>query len=127
MTRKRFCCGCLIVALTVGVAKPARADKAEAVVIIVAAAAAIAVVATVTIVQGKRKKIAVTGCVLSVGEGLTITDEEDRKTDVLSGETSGVKAGNRMKLEGKRVRTEGPDKTRVWETRRVIKDFGVCP
>jgi hypothetical protein len=111
----------------VGVAKPARADKAEAVVIVVAAAAAIAVVATVTIVQGKRKKIAVTGCVLSVGEGLTITDEEDRKTDVLSGETSGVKAGNRMKLEGKRVRTEGPDKTRVWETRRVIKDFGVCP
>lgn len=91
------------------------------------AAAAIAVVATVTIVQGKRKKIAITGCVLSGGEGLTITDEEDRKTYVLSDETSGVKAGNRMKLEGKRVRTKGPDKTRVWETRRVIKDFGVCP
>ena len=113
-----------------GVAKAARADNAEAVVIVVAAAAAaaaIAVVATVTIVQGKRKKMTITGCVLSGGQGLTITDEEDRKTYVLSDETSGVKAGNRMKLEGKRVRTKGPDKTRVWETRRVIKDFGVCP
>jgi hypothetical protein len=113
----------------VGVAEPARADNAEAVVIVVAAAAAaaIAVVATVTIVQGKRKKIAITGRVLSGGEGLTIADEEDRETYLLSDETSGVKAGNRMKLEGKRVRTRGPDKTRVWETKRVIKDFGVCP
>jgi len=129
MTQKRFCCGLLIVALTVGVATPARAVNPEGVLIIVAATAAAAAIATfvvVTIVQHKHKKIVITGCVFSGEKGMTVTDEEDKRTYVLSGETSGVTAGDRMKLEGKRVKAKSPDKSRVWETRQVIKDFGVC-
>jgi len=57
---------------------------------------------------------------------MTITDEEDRKAYLLSGETTGIKAGVRMKLEGKRLKAKGSDKSRVWETKQVLKDFGVC-
>jgi len=129
MTRKRFYCGVVIVALTVGLATPARADKAATVLIVVAAAtaaAAIAAVAIVSSVQHRRKKIVITGCVLSGEKGMTITDQEDKKVYLLSGETIGIKAGDRMKLEGKRLKAKRPDKSRVWETKQVIKDFGVC-
>jgi hypothetical protein len=129
MTPKRCCCALLVVVLTVAAAKPARAVDAEGVLIIIAAtalAAAIAIGVTVSIVQHKRKKIVVTGCVISGEKGMKVIDEEDKKTYALSGDTSGIKAGNRMKLEGKRVKAKSPDKSRVWETEHVITDFGVC-
>jgi hypothetical protein len=129
MTQKRFCCALLVVVLTVGTAKPARAVNAEGVLIIVAAtaaAAAIGIGVTVSIVQHKRKKIVITGCVISGEKGMKVTDEEDKKTYVLSGDTSGIRAGDRMKLEGKRIKAKSPDKSQVWETKQVIKDFGVC-
>jgi hypothetical protein len=57
---------------------------------------------------------------------MKVIDEEDKKTYVLSGDTSSIKAGDRMKLEGKRLNAKGADKSRVWEAKEVIKDFGVC-
>lgn len=115
--------------LTVGAAKPARAVDAEGVLIIIAAtaaAAAIAIGVTVSTVQHKRKKIVITGCVISGEKGMKVIGEEDKKTYVLSGDTSGIKAGDRMKLEGNRVKAKSPEKSRVWETKHVIKDLGVC-
>lgn len=129
MTPKHFCCGLLIAALMVGVVKPAQAVNPEEVLIIVAAttaAAAIATVAVVASVQHRRKKIVITGCVIAAEKGMRVTDEADKKTYVLSGDTSGIKAGDRMKLEGNRAKAKNGDKSRVWETKRVIKDFGVC-
>jgi len=128
MTQKCFWCGILIVALTVGLATPARAVDPEGVLIIIAAttvAAAIAVV-TVASVHHRRKKIVITGCVISGEKGMTVIDEEDRKIYALSGNTTGIKAGDRMKLEGKKVKPKRPDKTRVWEAKGVINDYGVC-
>jgi hypothetical protein len=126
MTQKHFCRALLVVVLTVAATKPARAVDAEGVLIIIAAtaaAAAIAIGITVSTVEHKRKKIVITGCV--IGEKV-MKDEEDKKTYILSGDTSGIKAGDRMKLEGKRVKAKSADKSRVWETKQVIKDFGVC-
>jgi hypothetical protein len=57
---------------------------------------------------------------------MTITDQEDKKVYLLSGETTGIRPGDRMKLRGRRVRLAGPDKTRLWEAKEVLKDFGVC-
>jgi hypothetical protein len=108
---------------------PARADNPEKVLIVIAAtttAAAIAVVATVASVH-RRKKIVITGCVISGEKGMTVTDEEDKKTYALFGDTTDLKRGDRMRLEGKKVKPKGPDKTFVWEAKDVIKDFGVCP
>ena len=129
MTQKCFWCAIVIVALTMGLAVPAKAVNAEGVLIIVAAttaAAAIAAVVIVARVQHRRKKIVITGCVLSREEGMTLTDEEDRKIYVLSGDTTGIKSGDRMTLLGKKVKAKGPGKTLVWQAKDVIKDFGVC-
>jgi hypothetical protein len=129
MPQRYFWCAVLILALIVGVAPPARAVDPEGVLIIVAAtvtAAAIAVVATVASVEHKRKKIVITGCVIAGEKGRTVTDEEDKRIYILSGDTTGIQPADRMKLEGKRVNPKGPDKTRVWETKRVIKDFDIC-
>ncbi len=57
---------------------------------------------------------------------MTITDEEDKKTYALSGDTTGIKSGDRLKLLGKKVKPKGLDKTRVWEAKEVLKDFGTC-
>ena len=129
MTQQRFCCALLVVVLTVGTAKPARAVNTEKVLIIIAAtaaAAAIAIGVTVSLVQHKRQKIVITGCVIPGDKGMKVTDEEDKKTYILSGDTSGIKAGDRMKLVGKRAKAKNPDKSRVWETKQVIENFGVC-
>jgi hypothetical protein len=132
MTRKCFWCGILVVALTVGLATPARANNAETVLIVVVAAtaaAAIAVFVTVASVQHRYRKIVITGCVISTEKGMTITDEQDRKLYELSGDTTGVKSGDRVRLLGKKVKPKGSDKTRVWEAREVLKEiarFGHC-
>ena len=121
--------GILIVVLSVGLAIPARADNPVTVLIIIAAtttAAAIAVFVTVASVQHRHKKIVITGCVISREQGMTITDEEERKIYLLSGDTTGIQSGDRMRLLGKKVKSKGPDKTHVWEAKEVLKDFGVC-
>ena len=126
MTHEKLWCGVLILALTVGLAVPARAANAEKVLIVVAAttlAAAITVVVTLS-VHHRRKKIAVTGCVVSGEKGMSIAGEENSKTYFLSGNTAGIKPGDRMTVQGKQVKSSG--RTLVWEVTVVIKDFGVC-
>ena len=129
MTQKYLWCGILIASLVVGLVTPARAVNPEGVLIIIAAttaAAAIAAFVTVATIHHRRNKIVVIGCVIAGDNGMTVTDEEDKKTYLLSGSMTGIKPGDRMKLEGKRAKAKGPDKTRVWETKQVIKNFGDC-
>ena len=57
---------------------------------------------------------------------MTVTDEKDKQTYALSGNTTAMKPGDRMKLQGKKVKSKGADKTLVWEAKGVAKDFGVC-
>jgi hypothetical protein len=119
----------LVIALTVALAAPARADKLdtngrEIVVGIVAATAAVAVLITVLALHYSKKR-AVTGCVESAGTGMTLTDD-NHHVYLLSGNTLGIKPGDRMKLHGRPIKSKGPDKTVVWEAAEVTKDFGVC-
>ena len=129
MTEKHFWCGILVVGLVVGLATPARAVNAEGVIIIIAAttaATAIAAFVTIATIHHQRNKIVVTGCVIDGAKGLTVTDEVDKKTYLLAGNTTGIKPSDRMKLEGKRAKAKGPNTTLVWEIKQVIEDFGVC-
>ncbi len=57
---------------------------------------------------------------------MTVTDEKDKQIYTLSDNTSAVKPGDRMKLQGKKVKSKGSDKTLVWESKAVAKDFGFC-
>jgi len=130
MTSK-YVSGILIIALVFALSTPARADNlstlGEHILIgIVAAAAAVGVVATVLILHYSKKR-AITGCVNSGTDGMTITDEKDKQIYALSGNTTSIKPGDRMKLRGRKVKAMGPDKTTpVWEAKQVAKDFGVC-
>jgi hypothetical protein len=53
------------------------------------------------------------GGVISGENGMTGTDEEDRKIYALSVNTTDVKPGDQMRLEGKEVKPRDPDKTFV--------------
>jgi hypothetical protein len=130
MTQKSAWRGVLIVVLCVALATPVKAQQkigygGPVVAPIVGAIAAVVVV-VILAVHYSTKKRAVTGCVNSAGSGMTITDEKDKQIYALSGNTTGIKSGDRMKLQGKKVKSKGADKTPVWEAKAVAKDFGVC-
>jgi hypothetical protein len=92
----------------------------------VAVTAAVAVVITVVIMHESRKDRTITGCVKSPENGTTnITDEKDGQVYTLSGDTAGIKPGDRMKLKGKKAKPKG-ERSRVWVATSVTKDFGVC-
>lgn len=131
MTQKSLWRGVLIVVLCAALATPARAQTGGKIVsngtiagVIVGVAAAVAVVIILAVHYSKKR--AITGCVTSAGSGMTITDEKDKQIYSLSGDTPGIKSGDRMKLQGKKVKSKGDDKTLVWEAKAVSKDFGVC-
>jgi hypothetical protein len=119
----------LIIALSLFLVMPARADKlqtdGEEIVIGIVAVAAALVVGTILIIHYSKKR-AITGCVSSGETGMTVTDEKDKQIYALSGNTVGIKPGDRMKLQGKKVKLKSSDKTLVWETKQVNRDFGLC-
>jgi len=91
---------------------------------IVAAVAVVVVVVIVAVHYSKKRTI--TGCVSSGANGMTLTDEKDHQIYALSSHTESIKPGDRMKLRGKRLKSKGPDKKLVWESKNIIKDYGVC-
>jgi hypothetical protein len=145
VTQKSLWRGALVAVLSVALAAPAPSDKPrlalrphlispnsggrlkkvgdEIVIGIVVVAVAVGVLVIVLIVHYRSKKRAITGCVRSGATGLNVTDEKDKRIYVLSGDTAGVKPGDRMTLEGK---PKQAGKTLVFEAQKVTKDFGAC-
>lgn len=131
MTHQRVGCLVLIVALTAALAAPARADNLDSnarniVIGIVAVTAAIAVTVTVLVMRRGKKDRTITGCVGSGPNGMTITSENDQKVYALTGDTAGIKPGDRMSLRGKKIKSASPDRALLLDTKKVISDFGVC-
>jgi hypothetical protein len=123
--------GILIVVLSVVLAKPAEAQSGKivntgAIVGGIVGVAAAVVVVTVVVLQRSSKKRTITGCVNSEENMMRVTDEKDNRSYSLSGNATGIKPGDRITLEGKKVKPKGADKTLVWEAKRVTKDFGAC-
>jgi len=129
MTQKSLWPGVLIAALSVAFATPARANQLqtnsdEIVAGIVVVSAGIAVVATVLVLHHRKPKSrTITGCVDSGANGMSVTNEKDKWNYALSGNTVGVKQGDRMTLEGK---ANGTANTLVFEVQKVTRDFGAC-
>jgi len=122
--------GVLMIALVAALATPARADtlqsNAHEIEIGIVAVVAALVVVVVVAIHYSTKKRSITGCVISAANGMSITDEKDKQVYALSGNTTGIKPGDRMKLHGKKLKPNGADKTLVWEATEVTMDFGVC-
>jgi hypothetical protein len=129
MTKKYPWRALLIGVLVVVFVMPARSDtlqtEGDEVVIAIVVVAVGIVVGTLLIIHYSKKR-SITGCVMSAPNGMVLTDEKDKHTYALSGMTTGVKQGDRMKLQGKRGKTKDLDKTLVWETTDVAKDYGAC-
>lgn len=133
MTLKYFLRGVLIVALSVALSTSAEAQTQQKgnldftgyKVAIVVAVSAVVIVAVVLIHRSSKKK-AITGCVNSGENGMSVTDEKDKRIYALSGNTEGIKPGDRITLQGKKLKPKGNDMTFVLEVNRVTKDFGVC-
>jgi hypothetical protein len=135
--QSKYLSGVLIIALGVALSSPAPAQQqcfpcgrigpsAGAIIGAIVGVAAAVVVVTVIVIHESTKKRAITGCVTSVGNGMTLTDERDKQIYALSGDTIGIKTGDRMKLQGKKEEPKGTDKALVWKATKVTKDFGAC-
>ena len=92
--------------------------------VIVGVVAGVAVVTIVAIHHSKKRTI--TGCVNPGGNGMTIMDEKDRKIYALSGDPTGVKPGERMRLRGKKIRSAEVDGPLKWAAQKTDSDFGAC-
>ena len=118
----------LIAVLCVTLARPARSETLTAardqiVIGIVAVGAGIGVLVTLLVLHARHQHRVVTGCVSPRITGMSLTDEKDKRTYELAGDTAGVKPGDRMTLEGKPKETS---KTLVLEVHKVTGDFGAC-
>jgi hypothetical protein len=132
VTQKFFWRGVLIVALCVALAIPARAQPysfknlGNNVIIAIVAVSAALVVITVVVVHESRKKRTVTGCVASGTNGMSVTDEKDKRIYALSGNTADIKPGDRVTLQGKKAKPKDASTPLDWEVNKETKDFGAC-
>lgn len=93
--------------------------------VIVGVVAAVAIVAYVAIHESSKKR-SITGCVIRADNGMSMTDEKDNRSYALSGNTGEIKPGDRMTLQGKKIKPKDTGKPVLWETKTISKDFGVC-
>jgi hypothetical protein len=121
--------GVLIVTLSVILAAPAEAKgypSGGAIVAAIVGVVAVVVIVAVVVVHKSTEKRTITGCVNSGQNGMSVTDEKDKRSYALSGNTSGVKPGDRMTLQGKKIKPKGTTNTLVWETKQMTRDLGAC-
>jgi hypothetical protein len=119
---------CLAIVLSVAFSANTEADtlKHDADVALVAAVAVVAalVVVTVVLVHHSLQNRAITGCVVSRENDLTLTNQKDKRVYKLAGNTTAVKVGDRVTLQGKKITPNGNNNL-TWET-KTVKDLGVC-
>ena len=130
VTSKSLWHGILIIALSLALST--RVEAQDKIVsngtiagVIVGAVAAIVIVAYVVIHESSKKR-SITGCVIPAGNGMSVTDEKDKRSYALFGNTGDIKPGDRLTLAGKKIKPKDAGKPVGWETKAISKDFGVC-
>ncbi len=72
-----------------------------------------------------RQAPSVTGCIVSGRAGLTLENETDHKVFLLTGDTNALKAGERVRVKGKKKKTaSGPT---LFLVDKLRNDYGACP
>lgn len=94
---------------------------------IVGAAVGIGAVVTIGVVLAvNHSHHVVSGCVVSGPDGLKL-QTSDSKTYALEGDTVDLKAGDRVKIRGSRVKkTKGVTGPDVFKVEKLNKDYGAC-
>jgi len=133
VTSKYLWCGVLIVALGLTLSTTAEAQAGGSKIVsngtiagvIVGVLAAVVIVAYVVIHESSKKR-SITGCVIQGASGMSVTDEKDKRSYALSGNTGDIKPGDRVTLQGKKIKPKDAGRPVVWETKTLSKDFGSC-
>jgi hypothetical protein len=133
VTQKCFWRGGLIAALCVVLANPAQAQTGTGKIVnsgaiiagIVAVVAAVVVIAVVVVHESSKKRT-ITGCVNSGEKGMSVADEKDNRIYALSGDTIAIKPGDRVTLQGKKIKPKDATTPSAWEVNKETKDFGNC-
>jgi hypothetical protein len=132
--------GVLIIALVLGLCVPTGAQapigtippganfggiSKGAIIGIVVGVVATVVVVAILIIRHSAKSRTITGCVTTAPNGLVVTNEKDKRVYALSGDTAGVKPGERMTLQGHKISFSGSNPL-GWEVSQIQKDYGAC-
>jgi hypothetical protein len=135
MTSKRHWRGVLLLILGLALATPTVAQigkvsgrigpSAGPIIAGIVGAAAAVVVVTIVVIHESTKKRVITGCVVSGDNGMSVQNEKDKRSYALSGNTIGLKPGDRMTLQGKKISPSGSS-GQTWEVRKTIRDLRVC-
>ncbi len=67
----------------------------------------------------------VTGCMQSVQDGISLTNEKDNQTYSIMSSSNSIKAGERMTLKGLVVAAGGSGNPK-FQIQSLIKDYGTC-
>lgn len=87
---------------------------------------AVAIAAVVVAVAVNHNHHFMSGCVLSGSNGLEL-QTSDSRTVALQGESAGIKAGDRIKVHGSKVKkTKGATSSDVFRVDQLKKDYGPC-
>jgi hypothetical protein len=129
MNSRYRCRGVLIFFLSLALATPARAKSLqttgeEAVAAVAAVVAVFVVIVTVVAIHYSKKRT-ITGCVRPGQNGMIVSDEKDKLVYTLSGDTAGVRADERMTLQGKKIKPNAGNPL-GWEITKIRTDYGVC-
>ena len=57
---------------------------------------------------------------------MSVTDEKDKRTYALSGNTADIKAGDRVTLQGKKSNSKAANAPLGWQVNKETKDLGAC-
>jgi hypothetical protein len=106
--------------------QPAHADELHnaAVAAVVGIVVGTAVI-TIAIVYLVRKNPSLKGCASPTPAGLTLTNEDDRQTYLLTGDIASIKPGERIKISGKKGK-KVPTGNRPFIVEKFSKDYGAC-
>ena len=101
---------------------PTRSDEVWIVVGVLAIGAAIGVGVYLAVRPHSR---GITGCASSGPNGLQLVSESDQQTYALTGDVSGIKSGERVRLSGKK-RKENTAVPRQFLVEKLNKDLAPC-
>jgi hypothetical protein len=71
------------------------------------------------------RKVSITGCATSNQNGLELRNESDRQTYMLIGDTADIKAGDRIRVKGKKKKKDSPAGAKFL-VNKLDKNYGPC-
>ncbi|MGH9448050.1 MAG: hypothetical protein ACRD3O_20355, partial [Terriglobia bacterium] len=91
---------------------------------VIGGAAAAALVASYLVIRHRRS---VVGCVEKSAGGISFVNQKDKKTYALDAGNLDLRAGDRVKLKGKKIKkTKSSSGMPEFSAKKLVKDYGSC-